>query len=727
MFRKPAVILLGFSLLLGLLIGVSSNRPAYATPSVTTQSWPSLATPASFYTHGNGSITVTNSDCPYYFRDPTSTATSALTFPEGSSIAIDSIPQISDNSYQTNSCDGHVVAGSDGATFVVQTGTGPSYRISASRNGTVLWTQSFANTMCGNKAQLHSLMLGYDGDVYGVLSWGSTTSCTGKAQLVGFRALDGYVKFQTDLTSPLSAFPAYGLATEVMPYETGIAVVNNGVNVYYYGYDGTLDTGKTFTPSAPSGSSVSKTAITKNGRAFILTTKYTPGTWTNSEKHLYAKDLSSSTITEITAPTNATFTDLRSLPDDGVITQYVKDYDYSRYMGYYSSSAALVFEKNLSSDHSASLVGNPAGIAVDASGNVVVIRTMDAGSNRNVFVDSFSSTGTETTLLDSDATFGTAGQDLFTTNIWSSHALGDGKLYLVLCHQTSASGGWPSECTTSGNPQIITVPTLGGFDYPRSEVFAAEAEKLNYVALGDSYSAGEGNPPFIVPTDNNGGNGCDRSTTAYPIQLVENTVNTLRLRAFVACSGATSDEVYTGKNGEPSQLDSLDASTNAVTVTSGGNDAYFADFAAQCVTGTCDAGSSQYGDTLDYIDNHLQDNLELLFSRIRTTAPNAAVYVLGYPELVSSGSCPSYLSSGEQIAVETVVTSLNNKLLAAVQNTDTGFHFVDPTTSGSPFLGHDLCSSNPYFLGLNIAEHRFSFHPNAGGIEAYTTLLATNM
>jgi hypothetical protein len=166
-----------------------------------------------------------------------------------------------------------------------------------------------------------------------------------------------------------------------------------------------------------------------------------------------------------------------------------------------------------------------------------------------------------------------------------------------------------------------------------------------------------------------------------------------------------------------------------VTVTAGGDDAYFDSFAQECVLFTCDASSSQYQDTMGEIDNELQGNLDTLYSNIRAAAPNATVYVLGYPQVVpsSGGRCPDVISPGEQEAIDTVITSLNTKISAAVTDAGSGFKFIDPTAPGSPFEGHDLCSADPYFFGLNIAEHQFSFHPNANGQIAYTELLASNI
>jgi hypothetical protein len=199
------------------------------------------------------------------------------------------------------------------------------------------------------------------------------------------------------------------------------------------------------------------------------------------------------------------------------------------------------------------------------------------------------------------------------------------------------------------------------------------------------------------------------------------------LRAFVACSGATSDEVYTGMNGEPGQIESLSLDTNVVTLTSGGNDVGFGDFAAACVTSDCSVGSPAYTTILNKIDTYLQDNLELLYSHIHTASPMSSVYVLGYPYVTPPFGtlCDSAigLSDSEEQAARDVADKLNIAVEAAVQTAGPSFHFVNPNSGLGLFGGHEICTSDPYFFGLNITNRAYSFHPNAEGQAAYAQTL----
>src|SRR3954468_17602736 len=64
-----------------------------------------------------------------------------------------------------------------------------------------------------------------------------------------------------------------------------------------------------------------------------------------------------------------------------------------------------------------------------------------------------------------------------------------------------------------------------------------------YVALGDSYSSGEGNRGYVPPTDTPA-NKCHRSPHAYGVRL-QHDVPTLGRLVFHACSGAVTDDFYT--------------------------------------------------------------------------------------------------------------------------------------------------------------------------------------
>jgi hypothetical protein len=59
------------------------------------------------------------------------------------------------------------------------------------------------------------------------------------------------------------------------------------------------------------------------------------------------------------------------------------------------------------------------------------------------------------------------------------------------------------------------------------------------------------------------------------------------------------------------------------------------------------------------------------------------------------------------------------------------FHFVDPNLSGSPFIGHDWCQQDRYFVQIGIpippSNTEYSFHPDVDGQAAYKTVVEGEM
>jgi lysophospholipase L1-like esterase len=110
---------------------------------------------------------------------------------------------------------------------------------------------------------------------------------------------------------------------------------------------------------------------------------------------------------------------------------------------------------------------------------------------------------------------------------------------------------------------------------------ASRANQPTYVALGDSFSSGEGLAPYLA-----GSQRCDRSPEAYP-ELVARRLGAVRLR-FLACSGASIAQV-------DRQIRAVPASgwrrVRLTTVTAGGNDLPFSGLIAACVGAVTSAAS----------------------------------------------------------------------------------------------------------------------------------------
>jgi len=108
----------------------------------------------------------------------------------------------------------------------------------------------------------------------------------------------------------------------------------------------------------------------------------------------------------------------------------------------------------------------------------------------------------------------------------------------------------------------------------------------DYVAMGDSYSSGEGTGDYLKGTDVSADR-CHRSLHAYG-PLLDDSLGLGTLK-FVACSGAVTEDFFYRNHSnvtEKAQNASLNSSTSDVTLTIGGNDVGFAGVLTACVGGT---------------------------------------------------------------------------------------------------------------------------------------------
>ena len=94
-----------------------------------------------------------------------------------------------------------------------------------------------------------------------------------------------------------------------------------------------------------------------------------------------------------------------------------------------------------------------------------------------------------------------------------------------------------------------------------------------YVALGDSYSAGNG------ANSTNLNSSCNRNTYAYPYLVAQQRPNTAL--TFVACAGAQTGDILNN------QVNSVTSDTKIVTMTIGGNDIGFTSLIIACTTLGC--------------------------------------------------------------------------------------------------------------------------------------------
>jgi hypothetical protein len=253
---------------------------------------------------------------------------------------------------------------------------------------------------------------------------------------------------------------------------------------------------------------------------------------------------------------------------------------------------------------------------------------------------------------------------------------------------------------------------------------AHAATPLNYVALGDSYSAG----PLDGPVTGN--LLCLQSSASYPYDTATYLGASLN---DVSCSGADSANVTSSSQypGVSPQVDALSSSTRLVTLTDGGNDndlfvSALLDCGAIDILDVFNIGSpckDVYGNTFVNEVNADASTIEHTFATVKADGPNAQVYVLGYPDILpSSGGCyPTVpLTNGDTSYLNTLELDLNSAIQAGAAQA--GVHFV---SEYSQFEGHGACArgSNQWINAIIPASGGISVHPNATGEQQMADIL----
>jgi hypothetical protein len=246
---------------------------------------------------------------------------------------------------------------------------------------------------------------------------------------------------------------------------------------------------------------------------------------------------------------------------------------------------------------------------------------------------------------------------------------------------------------------------------------SASAAPANYVALGDSYTSG----PLITPSAPGAPAACLQSSANYPHLVAAADGLHLTDRS---CSGARAADMTTAQHSnQPAQFDALNAATDVVTIGIGGNDHGL--FLGAVVTCSAIDALDPFGvgspcrsaEASTYSNGVAADAATLgsAFARIHVLAPNARVFVVGYPDILpQSGSCYSKipLTSGDVSYLNGIETELNTTLQR--QAAAHGATYVDTYT---PSIGHDLCQASgtrwiePPIPGADAAP----LHPDAAG------------
>ncbi|MET4137221.1 SGNH/GDSL hydrolase family protein [Pseudarthrobacter sp. PvP090] len=238
---------------------------------------------------------------------------------------------------------------------------------------------------------------------------------------------------------------------------------------------------------------------------------------------------------------------------------------------------------------------------------------------------------------------------------------------------------------------------------------AQAVDKTKYIALGDSYAAGQGAGPYL--------DSCYRSDNTYS-ELAADT-KAIKLVKNAACSGKTTQEVVS------TQLRQLNKSTELVTITAGGNNLGFGAIVTACgavmvnhteaAAAACDKASADAAAMLG--SGQLAAEVGSMIQSVKAAAPNAKIVVTGYPYLydpvpVSGDPMSVFINKAKELA-----DGLNWAIYAAAGTDAT---YVDVTTA---FAGHGINSltNDPWINGATGTAD--GFHPTAKGYKAYFAAL----
>lgn len=261
---------------------------------------------------------------------------------------------------------------------------------------------------------------------------------------------------------------------------------------------------------------------------------------------------------------------------------------------------------------------------------------------------------------------------------------------------------------------------------------------VDYVALGDSYTAGTGANfgigafPWTFPCIQTPGGYVDAVNSQPGVELAANGACHGALLNTVAQPGnvpSVSDQISfltaTGK---------LTASTELVSLTAGANDISVNTVLFQCSTATEAACQAAVVGAVKAMPG-VAANLVRSLKAIRGAAPNARIVVLGYPRLFDPvGGTPIAPPANQALANKG--TALLNATLAASVLTARAVYrvntqYVDVTARFSGHAANNFAAPWIVFstvpvldpFGNPIPDPR-NFHPNAFGHAAYAAALA---
>ncbi|MFG2377594.1 SGNH/GDSL hydrolase family protein [Streptomyces sp. NPDC048504] len=716
----------------------------------------------------------------------------------GTAVAAESIPETQFSPVGASNYTQRIVTGPDGSVTVPcvnDNGTKKNLK-TYSATGQLVRELSATSTIDGVANCIYNVAVAKNGDLYGApdqgpnllayrgntLKWKYPLGCTSYMARPVMGA-DGNVyainnngrligltpEVEPGTTQPKKVLDVpvtnASCSTELLALKDGIVTIE-GLTATFYSYGG-VNLG-----SPPSVAKV-KTGVSQisaSGRQFYSTYVESNGLRSaNVSAYDYGRKQVAWTATASVNGAYVNSADAYATPDGGTLVylrekerdQFGADTGYTAYNLVKLNAFGIVqWRENLPrNDASGNSFGEPY-IKVDVNGNVAVARNGQLATNdpSNGYVE-----GISIAMFTSNGDGNGNAVAMYNQTMRGNLDKNSGSVtgyYLNSMTLSSTQGVLffnAQQCTTSctGAIKMYPIKVTGlGLDYPRGVIYdEAPRPAASYIALGDSFSAGEGVEPFEAGTDTPNLNKCHRSDYAYP-RLISGTsakIPSLGSNGFRACSGAVTDNITDAPQwNEGTQLDLPvwpDSSTQLVTMTIGGNDIKFGDLGTACVTASCAIGSSAYNASLNEINNTLPAKLEATYKKILQQTPNAKVYVLGYPQVIANKAALDAFDNrcfymydnsnttnkwADVHGARDIVTKLNAKIQQKVNDVramnagNQRLVYVPLDGTGSPFNGHEVCgtASSSWFQNVDQAFNglEYVFHPNKLGYEGYATV-----
>lgn len=290
----------------------------------------------------------------------------------------------------------------------------------------------------------------------------------------------------------------------------------------------------------------------------------------------------------------------------------------------------------------------------------------------------------------------------------------------------------------------VNVGTRGGlndvFVYAPASLINQDSRAVEYIALGDSFSSGEGEvkDSYYIDGTNSSPHTCHVSNRSYP--YVISSIPLVGQRMNVACSGAVMDDIlgtpkYNGQGGRLAGLEASDAllKTKAavanssrgivpqidyikhykprhITIGIGGNDAGFMGKLKGCLSpGTCEwakpgANRSAVAKEIDA----LSQKYSLTIDKLKQTSPESELVMVGYPQIISTekaAKCDfvigSLLDYDERLFISRSIERINSVIESVASDKSVVYKSI-----AASYSGHKLCeeTNTPAMNGVRLGD-----------------------